>query len=180
MLHALQSQLIPVIAPAVMERLTLLINHVLGSEPVATERLKLHRGKTLEVTLQGWPALLPAPPLLAFCITPAGLLEWRGLQRDAIAELHLRVDASNPALLLSRAASGAVPEAMIEGDAALAADMNWLMQNLRWDVTDDLERIFPSAVAQLLHRLGSGLARSLQAALRKGGEMANRARRRSS
>ena len=72
------------IAPAVMERLTLLINHVLSGEPVAMQRLRPHSGKTVELTLQGWPALLPTPPLLAFFITPAGLLEWCGLQRDAL------------------------------------------------------------------------------------------------
>ena len=156
------------LAPAVMERLTLLINHVLSSEPVATQRLQAHSGKTVEVTLQGWPTLLPAPPLLAFFITPAGLLEWCGLQRDAAADLRFGVDAGNPAVLISRALTGAAPEAAVEGDAALAADVNWLMQNLRWDIADDLERIFPGAVAQQLQGLGGGLAKALRAAVEWG------------
>jgi hypothetical protein len=35
------------------------------------------------------------------------------------------------------------PPVDIEGDAQLAGDVNWLMQNLRWDVAADLERLFP-------------------------------------
>jgi ubiquinone biosynthesis protein UbiJ len=35
------------LAPAAIERLTLLINHVLGREPVAMERLKPHAGRVL-------------------------------------------------------------------------------------------------------------------------------------
>lgn len=175
MLHALNNLL----APAAMERVTLLVNHVLGSEPVAAERLKPHSGKTVEVTLQGWPALLPAPPLLVFLITPAGLLEWCGLQRDAVSDLVLRVDAANPAMLLARALGGGVPEAAIEGDAALATDVNWLLQNLRWDMADDLERIFPRAVAEQLRRLGSSLAGALRAAVQAMEKAAQRARWRS-
>ena len=40
------------LAPALAERLTLLLNHVLASEAVATERLLPHRGATLQLTLE--------------------------------------------------------------------------------------------------------------------------------
>ena len=57
------------------------------------------------------------------------------------ADLTLRFDASNPArLLAARALAGETPAVDIDGDAQLAADVNWLMQNLRWDVEADLER----------------------------------------
>ncbi|MFY9509385.1 MAG: hypothetical protein WAQ05_00240, partial [Rubrivivax sp.] len=91
MLQTLNSLL----APAAMERLTLVLNHVLASETVATERLKPHAGRSIELALAGWPALLPAPPALAFRITPAGLLEWCGPERTAGADLGLRLDDSN-------------------------------------------------------------------------------------
>ena len=39
------------------------------------------------------------------------------------------------------------------------------MQNLRWDVAADLERVFPPPLAQGLHRAGSALARALRAAV---------------
>jgi ubiquinone biosynthesis protein UbiJ len=54
-LHAL-------VAPALATRLTLLLNHVLSAERVATERLVPHAGRTVALTLQGWPSLLPPPP----------------------------------------------------------------------------------------------------------------------
>ena len=97
MLHSLHDML----APAVAERLTLVINHVLGGEPVATERLRPHAGRTLALTLAGWPRLLPPPPALAWRVTPAGLLDWCGLHGVDGPDLAVQVDASNPALLLA-------------------------------------------------------------------------------
>jgi len=172
MLHTLNSLL----APAVMERLTLVINHVLGAESVATERLKAHAGRSVELATSGWPALLPPLPAMAFRITPAGLLEWCGLERTAAADLALRVDASNPALLLSRALVGELPPVAVEGDALLAGDVNWLLQNLRWDVAADLERVFGPVVAQQLHRLGTALARGVRAAMQGAGQVRERLR----
>ena len=64
--------------PAAMQRLTLLLNHVLGSEAVATARLAPHAGRRMHVALAGWPRWLPRPPALDFRVTPAGLLEWCG------------------------------------------------------------------------------------------------------
>ena len=71
------------LAPAAMERLTLLINHVLRREPAAVERLLPHAGRSLRVEPEGWPAWLPPLPALAFRVTPAGLLEWCGAEPEA-------------------------------------------------------------------------------------------------
>jgi len=172
MLHTLNSLL----APAVMERLTLVINHVLGAEDVATTRLKAHAGRTVELALAGWPSLLPAPPAMAFRVTPAGLLEWCGLERLASADLAVRVDASNPAFLLSRALGGEMPPVAVEGDALLAGDVNWLLQNLRWDVAADLERVVGPTLAQPLAKLGSALAHALRAAVQGAGQVGSRLR----
>ena len=76
MLHSLQA----VLAPALAERLTLVINHVLSSENVATQKLRPHAGRTLSLALNQWPGLLPPPPALAWRVTPAGLLEWCGVE----------------------------------------------------------------------------------------------------
>jgi ubiquinone biosynthesis accessory factor UbiJ len=170
MLHALQqasaqigAQINTRLAPALMERATLLANHVLASEPVATARLQAHVGKSMQVIWQGVPAFLPPPPPMCWRITPAGLLEWRA---DAGAtELVLRVDASQPAQLVGAVLAGAFPEASIEGDAALATDVGWLTQNLRWDLAADLERVFPSPVVQGLTQAGAMAARALRSAL---------------
>ena len=150
-LHAL-------LAPALAERLTLLLNHVLSSEPVATERLMPHAGRTLCVTLVGWPSLLPAPPTLAWRITPAGLLDWCGPEAPAAPDLAIQVEASNPALMMLQAMAGEPAQVQIEGDAQLAGDVNWLMQNLRWDMAADLERVFGPTVAQQLSQIGRALA----------------------
>lgn len=163
MLHSLQVLL----APAVAERATLVVNHVLNGEPVATVRLRAHAGRRVRVLLDAWPSLLPPPPVLAWQITPAGLLEWSGA--DAVGapapELLLRVDAANPALLLARGLVGEAPSVQIDGDAQLAADVSWTMQNVRWDAEADLERVFGPVVARQLHQVGSAVAAGLRKAL---------------
>ena len=153
------------LAPAIAERLTLVINHVLSAESVATERLKPHAGRSLALVVTGWPALLPPPPVLAWRVTPAGMLEWCGPEPLPAPDLALRLHAANPALLLARMLAGEVPAVQIDGDAQLAGDVNWLLLNLRWDVAADLERIFPPLVAQQIHRFGSVLATALRNAL---------------
>jgi ubiquinone biosynthesis protein UbiJ len=161
MLHDLPTLL----APAALDRLTLALNHVLGSEPVATQRLQPHAGRRLAVQWAQWPALLPAPPVLRWRITPAGLLEWEGLTPEEPSDLTLTVDASNPAALLLGAATGQAPAVQIDGDAALAAEASWLMQNLRWDLEADLERLFGPMAARQLTQTGAALAAGLRQAV---------------
>ncbi len=162
MLHSLNALL----APALAERLTLLLNHVLASETVATDKLRPHSGASLALTLAGWPSLLPAPPVLAWRVTPAGLLEWCGASAPASPDLAVTLDASNPALTLTRALAGVAPAVQIDGNAQLAADVNWLLQNLRWDVAADLDRLFGPKVAQPLHQMGRMMASAVQAAMK--------------
>ncbi len=149
-----------------MERLVLVINHVLGAEPAATQRLQPHAQRIIRVRMQRWPTLLPAPPVLAFRVTPAGMLEWcGGADAPVDADLQVCVDAGNPLALMARAMVGEMPSVDIDGDAQLAGDVNWLLQNLRWDVAADLERTFGPSVAYPLHRLGSALAKGLRSAM---------------
>ncbi len=162
MLHSLNALL----APALAERLTLILNHVLASESVATDRLRPHSGATMSLTLAGWPGLLPPPPVLAWRVTPAGLLEWCGTPGPATADLAVSLDASNPALVLARALAGDAPAVQVDGNAQLAADVNWLLQNLGWDVAADLDRIFGPKVAQPLHQVGRMLAAGVRSALK--------------
>ena len=44
---------------AAMERITLLLNHVLAAEPVATARLAVHAGAVVQIEFAGWSSLLP-------------------------------------------------------------------------------------------------------------------------
>ena len=171
MLHSLQSLL----APALAERLTLVLNHVLAAEDAATSRLRPHAGRSLVLTLREWPSLLPPPPVLAWRITPAGLLEWCGPEGAAMPDLAVAVNAANPALLLALA-GGTPPTVQIEGDAQLAADVNWLLHNLRWDAAADLERLFGPTVGQPLYRVGSMLASALRSALQTAAGLGERVR----
>ena len=154
-LHAL-------LAPAVMDRLVLVVNHVLSAEPQALARLLPHCGRVLQLDLLQLPRLLPAPPPLAFLITPAGLVE--ACRGPVNADLRVTLDAANPAALALKLLAGDSPQLVIEGDAQLATDVDWLLKNLRWDVADDLQRLFGPAAAHELHRFGSALARALRAA----------------
>ncbi len=184
MLHSFKLLL----APAVAERLTLVLNHVLGAEATATARLRPHAGARIELVLEDWPALLPPPPPLSWTITPAGLLQWcgpnhqpvasdaaahpvpaapSGLQGGAAADdsgLRVRLDAGNPARLLARFFAGESAPLQIDGNARLAGDVNWLIQNLRWDVAGDLERLFGPVAGHQIHQIGSALASGLRSA----------------
>lgn len=164
-LHAL-------LAPALMERLVLLVNHVVSAEPVAVERLRPHAGRVLRVELDGWPRMLPAPPVLAFCITPAGLVEWRA-DAPPTADLRLTVQASNPAALALQAMAGQQLAMAIEGDAQFAADVDWLTKNLRWDPAADLEPLVGPALAHEITRFGSMLVRGLRQAMQGAGAAAS-------
>ncbi len=168
MLHAVTELL----APAAMDRLTLVLNHVLRSEPQATARLSAHAGASVALVAEGWPALLPPVPPMAFRITPAGLLEWCGLAGVDKPDLRLHLNAADPARLAVQMLSGETPAVRVEGDARLATDIGWLLDNLRWDVEADLERLFGAAAAPSIYRLGAGVAGGLRVALRGVGAFA--------
>lgn len=171
-LHNLQALL----APALMDRLVLVVNHVLSREPLAMARLQPQAGKLLRLELTNLPRWMPPAPALAFLVTPAGLVEWCP---DAVtAALQVRLEADNPAALALAVVSGQPLPLTIEGDAQLAADVDWLLKNLRWDVADDLQRLFGPAAAQQLQGLGTTLARALRAALQGVADLAGRSRAR--
>ena len=170
MLHSLTAAL----NLAVMERATLWLNHVIGSEAVATRRLLPHAGRSIHLRFEGWPTLLPPPPPAGFRVTPAGLLEWCGGEsvQTAKSDLTVSVDASNPALALAQALAGERPKVEVSGDAAFAADLNWLVDNLRWDYEDDLARVVGAAPGRELARLASGAAQGLRELVRAVGARA--------
>jgi ubiquinone biosynthesis protein UbiJ len=171
MFHAL-----PALATtAVMERATLLANHVLASEPVAQTRLRAHAGRCMQLQFEHWPGLLPPLPPMAFRVTAAGLVEWCA-EAPPDADLRIAVDASNPALLVARSLVGDRPSIEVAGDAAFAADVNWLFDNLRWDVEDDLARFVGAAPAREITRFGRAVATALRASVRSLAGLAARAR----
>ena len=166
-----------------MTRAVLLVNHVLVSEPAAVARLRAHTGRSLRLEVQGWPAWLPPLPELSFRITPAALVEWHGAPGDPSgggaeavpADLQIRLDASNPAKALMQALAGERPRVEVAGDAAFAADVNWLFDHLRWDVEDDLAKIVGAAPAHEIMRIGGMLGAGLRDAVNGVGALAARA-----
>lgn len=145
----------PLLVPALQDRLVLLVNHVLSRESVAMDRLKPWAGRTLVVSLAGWPALLPTLPDLVLRITPAGLFERE--ESASGGDLRVELDASNPARTALGVLGGEVPRIQVQGDAALAGDLNWLADNLRWDIEDDLAGVFGPLAARQLGLIGRGL-----------------------
>jgi ubiquinone biosynthesis protein UbiJ len=156
MFDALQRQLLP----AAVDRATLLANHVIAAEPEAQRRLQAHAGRCVAVRLDGLPGWLPALPVLAFVVTPAGLLEWQ--PDHARPDLQLAADVTDAPEGLRRLLAGEAPRVTLDGDAALAADVGWLMQNLRWDLAADLERLLPAGVVQPLLLAGRSIRSALQ------------------
>lgn len=160
------ASLTDLVLPAATARFVLLANHVLSAVPVAMQRLKIHTGRVVRIEVLGWRGPLPPPPPLSLQVTPAGLFEaLDGASAGSpSADLSLRVDASQPLEAVRRVAAGELPSLQIEGDVALAADINWIMANVRWDVASDLERVFGSGLAGGLVRAGEqamGLAQQM-------------------
>ena len=141
---------------------------VLAAEPEATRRLLGHVGRSIGVQWRQWPALLPAPPRAVWRVTPAGLLE---LDEDLLLvpvgvgeeeTLVVTLDGSEM-LRWGLAGMAGRPPMDIRGDAAFAAEVAWLAENLRWDIEDDLARVIGDGPARLLGRLGGGLAQTVGA-----------------
>ena len=126
-----------------LNRLVLFLNHVLMSEPEAMQRLARHKGQRIELLWQKWHLQLQA--------TPAGLLE--RVQGEGF-DLRLTVVDDNPMDLLTVLARGDKPKVRIEGDVQLAAEVNWLIDNVRWDAEEDLARLIGDAPAHTLAQLG--------------------------
>ena len=64
---------------------------------------------------------------------------------------------------MQAAARGDKPPVRIAGDVQFAAEINWLVDHVRWDLEEDLSRLVGDAPA---HAIGGGLRRMAQA-LRK-------------
>ena len=122
-----------------INRLVLFLNHVLMSEPEAMARLARQKGQRIELL---WDRVQ-----LHLSPTPAGLLE-RG--RVEGFDLRLTVTEDTPVALVSTLARGDKPKVRIEGDVQLAAEINWLIDHVRWDAEEDLARLVGDATAHTL------------------------------
>jgi len=137
----------------IQHRAVLFLNHVLQQEPEAQQRLLRQQGRVVQLQWR-----MVSMKLVA---TPAGLLDLA--PADALAELMLTVTEESPFGLARAALRGDKPDVRIEGDVQLAAEVNWLVDHVRWDVEDDLARAIGDVPA---HAIATGAARVV-AALRQ-------------
>ena len=158
MLRSVQS----LVLPALQARLVLLVNHVLSREPVAMQRLKAHAGRRVSIEAQGAPSWLPALPTAMVLVTPAGLFELDDPQVALSPDLQLQLALPDVAQALAALAGDGSPKVQIEGDAALAADIHWLVDHLRWDVEADLAEALGPAPAHQVVRAGRAIAAALR------------------
>lgn len=123
---------------ALEPRLITLLNHIVATEPVALARLQAHVGRRLQFDCTG-PAGKPVLPSLNCVITPAGLMEAVSAgSAGVLADLRIVLDASQPVHMFFGVAQGLPPKIDVTGDAALASEISWLFEHLRWDIEDDL------------------------------------------
>ncbi len=134
-------------------RVVLLMNHVLMQEPQAMERLARQKGSVVLVQWQQWTFKVR--------MTPAGLLDLA--PADAKADLLLVVTDSSPLAIAQAVMQGGKPSVRIEGDVQLAAEVNWLIDHVRWDMEEDLSRVVGDAPAHAMAQA----ARSMAAGLRQ-------------
>jgi ubiquinone biosynthesis protein UbiJ len=127
----------PWVVDEVQNRIVLLLNHVLQQEPEAMARLTRQKG---QVVLVQWRQFH-----MALLATPAGLLN--RAEPGAQPSLTLTVTEASPLSLLQQALNADKPGVRIEGDVQLAAEVNWLVDHVRWDLEEDLSRIIGDTAA---------------------------------
>jgi ubiquinone biosynthesis protein UbiJ len=132
-------------------RIVLLVNHVLQQEPQAMERLVRQKGR---VVLSQWRDFS-----FKVVVTPAGLLDVAA--PETVADLTLTVTEASPLAIAQTVMQGDKPPVRIEGDVQLAAEINWLADNVRWDVEEDLARIMGDAPAHMLMQSGRTVAQAV-------------------
>ena len=77
-------------------------------------------------------------------------------------DLTLTVNDTSPLDLARSAVRGEKPSLRIEGDVQLAADVNWLIANVRWDAEEDLSRVVGDAPAHAVASVGRRVAEGLR------------------
>lgn len=146
------------LAHEAQQRLVLLINHVVMQEPQAMERLARQAGRTLmgrwrqfdlhlTITKAGLFDVMPGLDVNDTTATGSG-----PLAAAQSADLVITLRDTSLAPVLMAVTRGDKPSLTIEGDVQLAADVNWVVDHVRWDIEEDLSRILGDAPAHLLVR----------------------------
>lgn len=133
-------------------RLVLFVNHVLMQEPAAQDRLRRQKGKPVRIQWSEFHLTL-AP-------SAAGLLE--RCAPGAKPELSVTLTQTSPLELAQSVLTGQKPGVDIQGDVQLAAEVAWLVDNVRWDVEEDLSRVVGDATAHTLARFARSASQAVK------------------
>ena len=133
-------------------RIVLFLNHVLMQEKAAQDRLRRQKGKP--VKMQWGEFHLTLTP------TAAGLLERAA--PDAQPELRVTLTQTSPLALAQTVLAGDKPGVDIQGDVQLAAEVAWLVDNVRWDPEEDMSRFVGDAPAHTLTRFARSAAQAVK------------------
>jgi len=134
----------------IQRRLVLMLNHVLMQEPDAQARLTRQVGRVVEAR---WRVFV-----VRLVVTRAGL--WDLAPMAATADLMFTLTEESPWGLAQAALRGDKPPVRIAGDVQFAAEINWLVDHVRWDIEEDLSRVIGDAPA---HAMGEAARRMGQA-----------------
>ena len=148
----------------VQHRVVLFLNHVLMQESVAMERLTRQSGRVVQVQ---WRRIQ-----MALKITPAGLLDLAEPQETP--DLRVQVVDESPLALARDVLQGDKPSIRIDGDVQFAAEIQWLVDHVRWDVEEDLARIVGDTPAHWLAQAGQRIAAALRQFVSMGVRTADR------
>ena len=126
----------------------LALNHLLEAEAWARDKLKPYAGQCVEFRSAPLPAL-------RLDVLDTGLL--RAAAADAAPNLVVTIGpAALPAML--RGEDALLREIGIEGNAELAGTVQYLFRHLRWDIAEDLSKIFGDVIAERMVREGKRFA----------------------
>lgn len=142
----------PWLVDEVQHRTVLLLNHVLLQEPAAVERLLRQRGRVVRVQWRQF--------FMALQVTPAGLFDLAC--ESTTPDLRLEVTQDSPLDLAQMVLRGERPAVRIDGDVQFAGDIQWLADNLRWDIEEDLARLMGDIPAHTLTEAARRAAHALR------------------
>ena len=177
-LKGLESKAMQVSAPEwlvqeVLGKGVLLVNHVLLKEPQALDRLKRQKGRSIRLKWHQFTCTVKCTPAGLFelsqttplesTLAPAGTPETEA-SKDAQArapDLSIELMESSVIALIQMFASGQKPPLHIQGDVQLAAEVNWLVDHVRWDLEDDLARLMGDVNAHQLCKVAGYVKESM-------------------
>ena len=156
-------------------RVILLLNHILLKEPQALERIKRQKGRTIEVKWQNLSCRVQC--------TAAGLLERSTAPTQQsqtlpvkAPDLSIELMESSLISLVEMFAASKKPPLHIQGDVQLAAEVNWLVDHVKWDLEDDLAKLVGDVNAHQIGKLVRYLKESMAKFVSRANESFNRSR----